>query len=140
MALGYSRGAGAYQQVRTHGGVEGADPHGLITMLMDGAIESVHAARGHMLAHRIAAKGEAISKAIEIVDSLQGSLNPEVDTPLVGQLQALYDYMSRRLLQANMLNDDRALEEVSGLITKLRESWVAIPPEARTAPVAGAAS
>ncbi len=40
MALGYSQGAGAYQQVRTQGGLETADPHGLITMLMDGALET----------------------------------------------------------------------------------------------------
>jgi flagellar protein FliS len=138
MALGYSQGAGAYQQVRTHGGVETADPHGLITMLMDGALERIRFARGCTVNGNVAGKGEAISKAIEIVGALQGGLNHEVKTPLVGQLDSLYDYMSRRLLHANLHSDVTALDEVSGLIGQIRESWVAIPAEARQAAGTGA--
>lgn len=138
MALGYSQGAGAYQQVRTGGGVEAADAHGLITMLLDGGLERIRFARGCMLTGNVAGKGQAISKAIEIVGGLQSGLNHEIDTPLVGQLDALYDYMSRRLLQANAGNDVGALDEVSGLLTQIRASWEAIPADARQ--VAGAAA
>jgi flagellar protein FliS len=131
MALGYSQGAGAYQQVRTQGGLETADPHGLITMLMDGALERIRFALGCMLTGNVAGKGEAISKAIEIVGALQSSLNHEVKSPLVGQLEALYDYMSHRLLHANLHNDGDALEEVTRLLGQIRDSWVAIPVQAR---------
>lgn len=138
MALGYSQGAGAYQQVRTQGGLETADPHGLITMLMDGALERIRFARACIATGNVAAKGEAISKAIEIVGALQSALNHEVKTPLVGQLEALYGYMTHRLLQANLHSDSDLLDEVSGLLGQIRESWVAIPAEARQVAGAGA--
>ncbi|TCV94147.1 flagellar protein FliS [Luteibacter rhizovicinus] len=131
MALGYANGAGAYQQVRTHGGVEAADAHGLITMLMDGGLERIRFATGCIATGNIAGKGEAISRAIEIVGTLQASLNHDVKTALVGQLDSLYDYMSRRLLLANVKNDVAILDEVAGLLRQLRESWVAIPADAR---------
>ncbi|HEY4293923.1 flagellar export chaperone FliS [Luteibacter sp.] len=138
MALGYSQGAGAYQQVRTQGSVETADPHGLITMLMDGALERMRFARGCIATGNIAGKGEAISKAIEIVGALQASLNPDVATSLVDRLAALYDYMTRRLLHANLHSDSEAIDEVSRLLSQIRESWVAIPAEARQPVGAGA--
>ncbi|WP_213948724.1 flagellar export chaperone FliS [Luteibacter sp. dw_328] len=138
MALGYSQGAGAYQQVRTGGGVETADPHGLVTMLMDGALERIRFARGCTVNGNVAGKGEAISKAIEIVGALQGGLNHNVETPLVDQLDSLYDYMSRRLLHANVHSDITALDEVSTLLGQIRDSWVAIPVEARQVAGAGA--
>jgi flagellar protein FliS len=138
MALGYSQGAGAYKQVRTQGGIETADPHGLITMLMDGALEKIRFALGHMVTGNVAGKGEAISKAIEIVGALQSALNHEVKSPLVGQLDSLYDYMSRRLLHANLHNDADALNEVTRLLGQIRESWIAIPVDARQPAGAGA--
>lgn len=138
MAIGYSHGAGAYQQVRAQGGVEVADAHGLITMLMDGALERIRFARGHLLTGNVVGKGEAISKAIDIVGELQGSLNHEVKTPLVGQLDSLYDYMGRRLLAANAQNDIEPLDEVTRLLGQIRSSWVAIPLEARQVAGAGA--
>ncbi|MEX1826329.1 flagellar export chaperone FliS [Luteibacter yeojuensis] len=138
MSYGYSRGVGAYQQVHAQGGVETADPHGLVTLLLDGALERTRFARGCMLGGNVAGKGEAISKAIEIVGGLQSGLNPAIDTPLVGQLDSLYDYVSRRLLHANLRNDVDALDEVTRLLGQIRESWVAIPVEARQVPGAGA--
>lgn len=138
MSYGYSRGVGAYQQVHAQGGVETADPHGLVTLLLDGALERIRFARGCMLGGNVAGKGEAISKAIEIVGGLQAGLNPQVDTPLVGQLDSLYDYVSRRLLHANLRNDPDALDEATRLIGQIRDSWVAIPVEARQVPGAGA--
>ena len=138
MALGYSQGAGAYQQIRTQGGLETADPHGLVTMLMDGALERIRLAQACIATGNVASKGEAISRAIEIVGALQSGLNHDVDTPLVAQLDGLYDYMSLRLLHANLHNDADALDEVTRLLGQVRESWVAIPVEARQVAGAGA--
>ena len=129
--MGFGYGAGAYQQVRSHGAVETADPHGLITMLMDGAIERLTKARGHMLHGEVAAKGELISRCLDIISELRGSLDPKVETPLVDQLGALYDYMGHRLLHANLHDDPRALDEVSRLLQQLRHAWAGIPPDAR---------
>lgn len=138
MALGYSRGAGAYQQIRTGGGIEVADAHGLITLLMDGALERIRLAIACIATGNIASRGEAISKAIEIIGGLQSALDHNVETSLVERLDALYDYMSRRLLHANLHADTEALDEVAGLLGQVRDSWVAIPAEARQVAGAGA--
>lgn len=132
--MGFGYGAGAYQQVRSHGAAETADPHGLITMLMDGAIERLAKARGHMMHGHVAAKGELISRCMDIVSELRGSLDPKVESPLVEQLGALYDYMGHRLLHANLHNDPRALDEVSRLLQEVRDAWVRIPLDARHPP------
>jgi flagellar protein FliS len=129
--MAFGQGANAYQQVRSHGGVESADPHGLVTLLMDGALERLVAARGHMQRGEIGPKGELIGRCIEIIGGLRDALDTKVETPLVGQLDALYDYMSRRLLHANLRNDVPALDEVSTLLQKIRASWVQVPLEAR---------
>jgi flagellar protein FliS len=129
--MAFGQGANAYQQVRSHGGVESADPHGLITLLMDGALERLVTARGHMQRGEIGPKGEVIGRCIEIIGGLRDALDPKVDTPLVGQLDQLYDYMSRRLLHANLRNDVAALDEVSALLQKVRNSWVMVPMEVR---------
>ncbi|KRE84980.1 flagellar export chaperone FliS [Rhodanobacter sp. Soil772] len=128
MAFGY--GAGAYQQVRSHSGVESADPHGLITLLMDGALERLVKARAHMVRGEVAAKGEAITRCIEILGGLRGSLDRKADPVLVERLDSLYDYMSRRLLQANLRDDASLIDEVSNLLQPIRDSWVKIAPAA----------
>ncbi|TBR37193.1 MULTISPECIES: flagellar export chaperone FliS [Dyella] len=130
MAFGY--GAGAYQQVRSHGGVESADAHGLIAMLMDGAIERLIRARSHMERGEIAAKADVMTRIMDIVSELRGSLDTKVESPLVGQLSALYDYMGNRLLHANLHNDVTAVDEVHRLLKQLRDAWKQVPTEART--------
>ncbi|HXD35662.1 MAG TPA: flagellar export chaperone FliS [Rhodanobacter sp.] len=126
--MGFGYGAGAYQQVRSHGGVESADPHGLITLLMDGALERLVKARAHIMRGEIAAKGETISRCIEIIGGLRDSLDPKVDTAFVGRLDSLYEYMSRRLLQANLRDDAGIIDEVSRLLQQVRDSWVQVAP------------
>jgi flagellar protein FliS len=126
--MGFGYGAGAYQQVRSHGGVESASPHGLITLLMDGALERLVKARAHMVRGEVAAKGESISRCIEIIGGLRDSLDPKVEPTMVGRLDSLYEYMSRRLLQANMHDDATILDEVSKLLQQVRDSWVQIAP------------
>jgi flagellar protein FliS len=126
--MGFGYGAGAYQQVRSHGGVESADPHGLITLLMDGALERLVKARAHMLRGEVAAKGETISRCIDIIGGLRDSLDPKVDVAMVERIDSLYEYMSRRLLLANLHDDATIIDEVSKLLQQLRDSWVQIAP------------
>lgn len=126
--MGFGYGAGAYQQVRSHGGVESADPHGLITLLMDGALERLVKARAHMLRGEIAAKGETITRCIGIIGGLRDSLDRKVDAAMVERLDSLYEYMSRRLLLANLHDDATIIDEVSKLLQELRDSWVQVAP------------
>lgn len=122
--------ASAYAKVGVETGVTTADPHKLILMLYDGALLSIATARHAIETKDIPAKGKAISKAIEIIaNGLDACLDMEAGGELAMRLSALYEYMTDRLLYANIHNSAAALEEVSGLLGGLRESWEAIAPK-----------
>ena len=109
-------GASAYARVGVESGAMSASPHQLIAMLFDGAQTAIGQARYHIGTGDIAAKGNAISKAVSIVDSgLKASLDAKAagmeGQTLVSNLSALYDYVVRRLMVANLRNDVGALDE-----------------------------
>lgn len=128
-------GAKAYAAVAVDSGVKTSDPHQMVLMLFDGALEAVRVAQGHLAAGHVAEKGVAISKAIRIVDEgLRVSLDLNAGGALARQLAALYEYVVLRLLQANLRNDDAALIEVARLLGDLRSAWAAIGKGAAAAP------
>ena len=132
------RGVNAYAKVGLETGVASATPHKLITMLYDGAVLAVINATTHMKAGNIEAKGKAISHAIQIIDNgLKASLDKEVGGEIARNLDALYEYMSSRLLTANLQNQVEILDEVRGLLTDLRETWKQIGEDAQHAPTGG---
>ena len=121
------RGVNAYANVDLETGIASASPHKLIVMLYDGALAALLGAKANIAAGNIAAKGSAISKAISIIDNgLRASLDKDAGGEIAANLDALYDYMSRRLLHANLKNDVGIIEEIHGLLADLRGAWVAI--------------
>lgn len=117
----------AYSQVGVEADVATASPHRLILLLFDGALKAVTKAKFHMGKKEISAKGEAISKAIAIIDEgLNLSLDVKAGGELAENLRSLYEYMCHRLLQANLKNDVDALDEVAKLLSELRGAWAAI--------------
>lgn len=123
-------GANAYARVGVETGVMGASPHRLIVMLYQGARQAIAQARMHVQQGNVPARGEAIGKAIQIVESgLQQSLNLEAGGEIAERLNALYGYMSRRLLEANVKQSEAMLVEVDGLLATLEEAWIGIAPE-----------
>ncbi|HJU71310.1 MAG TPA: flagellar export chaperone FliS [Paucimonas sp.] len=120
-------GASAYAKVGVETGVSSASPHKLIVMLFDGALIAVSTALQHMKTGNIPEKGRAISKAIMIIDNgLRASLNKDVGGEIAQNLDALYEYMSHRLLMANLRNQPELLEEVHALLRDLKASWESI--------------
>ncbi|CNB21019.1 MULTISPECIES: flagellar export chaperone FliS [Yersinia] len=126
----YSRsGVQAYANVGVESGVMSASPHQLIVMLFDGAQSALVRARILMSQGDIPAKGAALSKAINIIDNgLSAGLDMEKGGELAQNLSALYDYMSRRLLHANLHNDEQAINEVSALLENIADAWRQIGP------------
>lgn len=114
----------AYGQVQVDSGVAAASPHKLISMLYDGALAAIANANVHMLRGDTAARGASISKAIAIIDEgLKISIDFEAGGELAQNLDALYEYMSYRLLQANLKSDAEALAEVERLLKELKGAW-----------------
>lgn len=112
-----------YRQVGVRAEVGDASPHRLVQMMLDGALERVVAARGAMEARELALKGELIGKTIDVVEGLRAALDLEKGGELAGNLAALYEYITRRLLEANARDDAGALDECASLLRELQAGW-----------------
>lgn len=122
-------GVKAYQKVSLESAVMSASPHQLIVMLFDGALSALVRAKLFMAQGVIPEKGKAISHAINIIDSgLKTALDTSEEDELTTNLIALYEYMVRRLLHANMHNDIAAIEEVERLLGNIADAWKQAKP------------
>ena len=130
MSLTNTRGGiEQYKNNDVQGAIESATPHRLIQMLMEGALSKLVTAKAFMERGDTASKGEHISWAMSIIDGLKLSLDKSVGGELVQNLEDLYDYMNRRLLQANLHNKEEYIDEVMGLLTEIKSGWDAISQE-----------
>jgi flagellar secretion chaperone FliS len=116
-------GVRAYAKMNAVTGVENADPHRLIQMLLDGAIEKINRAKFFMLNKDIAEKGRHISWAISIIGGLRSSLSFEKGGELAQSLDALYEYAIFTLVEANTENNLQKLESALQVIQEIKEGW-----------------
>ncbi len=115
-----------YNQLSAQTSVADADPHKLIQMLFDGAIDRIATAKGHVQREEFEARNEMVNKAIAIIGGLQDSLNMEDGGDIAENLYSLYEYMTRKLFEANACNSEACLDEVSSLLGEIREGWAGI--------------
>ncbi|MEX0584513.1 MAG: flagellar export chaperone FliS [Natronospirillum sp.] len=125
----YARGAKQYQTVGTETSIMDADPHRLIQLLIDGALDRMAAAKGHIERGEIEQRNKMINAAIKIISGLQESLNMDAGEVALN-LERLYDYMTRRLFEANLKNDGDIIDEVARLLTEIKTAWDGIREEA----------
>ncbi len=124
MSFTASRVAQTYAKVGLETGVATASPHQLILMLYDGALLAIAKAGNAMQQQKVAEKGQAISQAIDIISNgLAASLDFSTADELANRLAALYDYMCRRLVHANLHDDQAALNEVTFLLGEIKSAW-----------------
>jgi flagellar protein FliS len=126
-----SKGAAQYQSTKTTTDVESASPHRLVQMLMAGAVEKLELAKQYMKSGQIAAKCDHIAWAMNIITGLQMGLDTERGGEIAANLDNLYDYMERRLVEANASNDAAILDEVLGLLGEIKGAWDAMPENVR---------
>lgn len=115
-----------YQEIKAGSEVEDATPHRLIQLMMERALAKLMLARAHMADGNVAEKGELIGDAMDIINALQQCLNYKADEKLAGNFDALYDYMLRRILLANLNDDTSIVSEVIDLLGELKKAWDAI--------------
>lgn len=124
-------GANAYSRVGVQTGVVDATPHRLIVLLYEGARKALAMARVAVQTGDVAIKGQSITKAIGIIGTgLQDALDLGKGGEIAQRLNALYDYMNRRLMEAALRSDDTLIVEVDGLLANLEDAWKAIGPVA----------
>ena len=119
----------AYAEAGIAAKVQTASPHLLVLLLFEGAASAISMARLHLAQNDVAQRGKHISQAIDIIgNGLKVSLGMDSGGKLAEQLAALYDYMCRRLIAANIANDAVALDEVARLLEEIHSAWREIGP------------
>lgn len=106
-----------------------ASPYRIIQMLMEGALSKIATAKGCIERNDIAEKSRQITWGMNIIQGLRTSLDPEKGGEIASNLDALYEYMGRRLLEANVKNDPAILDEVSSLLQEVKAGWDNIPAD-----------
>lgn len=121
-------GLARYGQVAVAAEVAYASPHRLVQMLMEGALDRIAAAKGQVARRDYEGKSRSISWAVSIVKGLRNSLDHEQGGEIAANLDDIYDYLCRRLMDAHSENAVSALEEASSLLGEVKAGWDAIPP------------
>jgi len=119
-----------YKKVGKESDAAFASPHRLIQMLFEGALEKISIAKGHMERGDISAKGQNIGWAISIVEGLRTSLDKTAGGEIAENLDALYEYVERRLTEANLENNIEYLDESSQLLKTIKSAWDDISDQA----------
>ncbi|MDP4085187.1 MAG: flagellar export chaperone FliS [Bacillota bacterium] len=107
----------SYQQ----NSVNTAPPGELTLMLYNGCLKFIHLAKTAIQEKNISSRNNNLLKAQDIIRELMTTLNPDMD--ISKSLMPLYDYMHRRLIEANMKSDIHILDEVEEFVTEFRDTW-----------------
>ncbi|MFN3162838.1 MAG: flagellar export chaperone FliS [Pseudohongiellaceae bacterium] len=122
-----------YQQIGVQSKVNSSNPHSLVAMLLDGLLEKLARAQGALERGDLNNKGVALSSGIRIIDGLRASLDFQRGGDIANNLGSMYDYMERRLVEANAKSDSKIVAEVVSLVNEIKDGWDSIPAEYRGA-------
>ena len=122
-----------YQKVSGVAQTSEASPHRLVQMLMQGGLDRIAQAKGAIARNDVAQKGVLIGKAIGIIGGLREGLDLENQAEALADIDSLYAYMSKRLVEANVKSDPEILNEVARLLITVKEGWDAIGDQAADA-------
>ena len=128
--MNMNKAAQQYAKVNRSTAVEDANPHQLIQMLYQGALDCLQQAIGTIERRDFEQKGKLIGRAISIIGGLQGVLDHEKGGDISANLDRLYDYMSIRLYEATSENSVEKVREVIGLLREIKAGWDGIADEA----------
>jgi flagellar secretion chaperone FliS len=133
-----SRGAAQYRAVSNRGLVVDASPTRLVQIMYEEVLTQLIIAQGCMTRitnnlplNEIVAKGKAMSKAIRLINQLNGTLDMERGAEIAANLRSLYVYMLARLTLANATLDASIVGEVIALVRKVKSGWDGIVTDAR---------
>ena len=119
----------AYKQVSVNSQLASASPHRVVLMLLTGAVERLVQAKAAMEQGNVAVKGERVSKALAIIGTLRDSLSMEDGGDIATNLDSLYDFMMRHVIEGSSNNKPENLTEVVDLLREIKSAWEQIPAE-----------
>ncbi|WP_294946254.1 flagellar export chaperone FliS [Sulfurivirga sp.] len=121
----------AYANTGLESVVLSATPHKRVSLLYDGAVRHVRLARIAVEKKDIPAKARHTGKAMDIVSGLRSVLNHEHGEQLTSQLDALYEFILRHLLEASKDNSADKYQTVLEILETLKDGWDNMPEEYR---------
>lgn len=119
----------SYRKVSLESQLADASPHKITQMLFAGALERLAQSRIAIEQGNIENKGLLIGKAMSIIQGLRSALVMDKGGDLANNLHDLYEFVLRRLMDANLNSDLNAIDDAAGIMRELKEAWDAIPPE-----------
>lgn len=117
-----------------------ATPHRLVQMLMIGALDGIAKSKGHIANNQHEERHKDILWTITVIEALRGALDFEQGGEIAVNLDTLYDYIIRRLYDADIRNEIEPLNEVSGLLKEIKNAWEAMPDAIKRAEKIGNAA
>ena len=115
----YGNKAGAYKQVA----IMTTDPGHLVILCYEGVIQNLNMAVAHYSAGALEEKAAALAKALDFIGELNRALDFEKGGEIAASLHALYNYISRRIMEGDLKRNITAFEEVIQIITELKSAW-----------------
>ena len=107
----------SYQQ----NSVNTASPGELTLMLYNGCLKFITLGKKAIAEKNFQEKNMNLIKAQKIIQELMVTL--KMDLAISKELMSLYDYLNRRLIEANIKSDLDILEEVEGFVMEFRDTW-----------------
>ena len=117
--MGYQAKAGQYKRLN----IETAGKLDLILMCYEKTIEMLRQGKAYLEETEYEKKARKLQKALDIIYHLQGCLNFEQGGQIARNLDSLYNYAIRRLLDGDVKKEVGAYDEVIGIFSELKEAW-----------------
>ena len=115
----YSKGREAYQQT----GVLTADPKRLVLLCYEEAIKNLKIAKAKYVSREYEKKAQALQKVTDIICALNSALDFKKGGEVASNLRALYNYMTYRLLEADLKKDLKAMDHIIWMLVELKSAW-----------------
>lgn len=118
-----TKGIQAYRKDSIKSDLASADPHRVIQLLMQGALEKLALGKGCIERSDWAGKSVSLTRAVEIINALRDALDRDVNPELVDNLESLYEYMTVRITEASASKDITIIDQVMGLLLQIKGAW-----------------
>jgi flagellar protein FliS len=122
----------AYKQVNLHSSLLESNPHQVILMMFDGALQAASVAKGAIERKNLELKSESITKATNILDALRQSLDFDSQPKISENFDVLYAYCIDRLNTVSIDLDISGIDEVVDLLKPLRDAWSEMSEESKS--------